>query len=215
MSDWQGTGTALTYTHKTFGDLVKNVMRHRPDSTLTEIRESYNEFLREHDFNHIKTIKRTVTVSESDSITIDDDILAIKEVYLNDEKLKPMSYQDYVEGDYTTSGYFTVLDDTIYFSETLDSDDDLFFKASISMTEQDEIVITDELDFNNIWFNVAVNWVTKELYQMPDNYDQYQTQRFTEKYYMSLEKAASQVLNESGYKSKAFESLNLDYGWED
>jgi len=52
------------------------------------------------------------------------------------------------------------------------------------------------------------------LYQEPENYNEVQANRFYNKYLNSLEKAASQVLDESGYKLKAFDSIKLDYGWD-
>lgn len=200
-------------SRKTFGDLVQEVVRHREDTTLEEIRLTFNEFLREHDFKNIRVVKRDIVVTATDSFDLDEDIIAVKEVYLNDEKIKSISYKEYKEEEYSTNDYYLIFDGKIMFLDDLDTSDTLYLKAAISMDSQDDLTTSTELDFNNIWFNVAVNWICWELYQTPDNFDQYQTKRFERKYYVSLEKVGSQVLDENGYKAKGFEDIDLDYSW--
>lgn len=206
--------TSVTYQKKTFANLCKAVLSHI-DTTIPIIQESYNEFLREHGLDKTKREKRDITVTATDNFLLDYDIITIHEVYLNDEQISCMDYKDYLEGTYTTNGSYTIFDGYIYFPGNLAATDTLYIIASVTFTEDDDFERTDVLDIPNFWFNVAVNYICKELFAEPEDYDANQIARFEHKYNMGYADAISQKLEIEGVTLEVFDDLETDYDWEE
>lgn len=197
MSDWTGTGTAISPARYKFKDLVSKVQLEEAKITIETIREFFENFVIEIGLELRKIEERTITVTATDNFTLDADVISVLEAYLDDELLSPMSWEDYKTGKYDSNEYCYVnnSDRKIYFPGDLAGTEELKILAVVSIDSLSSIDATTELDIPNHYFLLAVYYVLKEVFHTSKFFNEAEIVRFERKYDILIDKVRSNTLD--------------------
>ena len=132
---------------------------------------------------------------ETDTFDLDNDIIDVKAIYLNNEKINQLiTRREIVEGDITENdnGCFISEEREIIFPADLSSTDSLYIIAKITYTESENLEKDDEISLPDHYLTLVTDYILKELFL----YYEYQD---TDKY----------VLYNDRYKKDEVEILSL------
>ncbi|MBC8387223.1 MAG: hypothetical protein H8E13_04150 [Actinobacteria bacterium] len=106
-------------------------------------------------------------------IDISDDIIKIKEVYVNDENCQfYLNYKEYVESDYTSNNYCYIANNRkIYFPEALSADDEIILVIDKVLTPHTSLNSDSLILIPDHYLPLIENYIFKEIFLLPETED--------------------------------------------
>jgi len=204
---WTASATAVSGNYKNFKDLADIVTQYA-DVEEENIRKYFNEFMIETSLNFHKLEYKTQTITGV-SADLDIEIISVKEVYVDAERIPTISWEDLKEENLTTQGY-CIQNRTIYFNNTIASEV-VTLLCSIERDSIAEISSVAVLDVPNTYILLAAYWILKEYYSTKTSFDATQAVRFERKYEeMKLTIYDNNVFKESRDWMKQVQNYNFD-----
>jgi len=171
MSDWTGIGTAITTTdgYYTFKDLIEEVQEVIPYASANEILIKLNQFLRHMDMTFTISELRSASGASAATFSFDEDIISVKEVYLDDVFIANiMTMEEYIESDYTSNVVCYIGNDRkIYFPNTVAKSVTVKLLADVTYDQQTARGKTSNISIPRKYFMALVYFVIKELLLKP------------------------------------------------
>ena len=111
---------------------------------------------------------------ETDTFDLADDVIAVKAIYLNSEKINQLiTRREIVESDITENdnGCFISEEREIIFPATLSSTDSLYIIAKIVYEESENMEKDDEISLPDYYLTLVVDYILKELFLYDEYFD--------------------------------------------